>query len=423
MSESNDFVCYYCNEYHKMINQYPLNFATHHEDQFTPRCNLHWKYQCSQCGKMIHFNGISWCSECKEFTCVSCAEEKLVRKNFLIYNYYYSIPCKTCGKQNPTLDFAEYNSSHPYQTGDIIPEEDVVVWLPIFEETSEEVHIPHSSWGIQRVLTLGGLPKMERVETNEGYTPQEAWDNLAHEWGKSWPEEGDFNHKYIILPEVYKFLDVKEGEKILDLACGVGNVARFLASKGAKVTGIDISQMIDYAMQKEEKDKLGIQYKRINAYLLRDAFEEEFFDKVVCNMALMDMDKLEPAIEQVSKVLKKRGVFVFSITHPCFSFPTYTCLRVPNDSQRNEDKIRIVLNYFDKRPVLIWDLFQKVKSPLVHYPRTLSEYINTLSHHGLFIENMSEPKPTEKIIENFPRHTLYDYDLQPAFLIIKAVKR
>ena len=83
MTFSDKPLCFYCAEYVKVTKDYPTNFATKDEESFTPRCFLHWKYKCDKCGGLTHFNGISWCPSCKEFTCVSCTEEKMVRKEFI----------------------------------------------------------------------------------------------------------------------------------------------------------------------------------------------------------------------------------------------------------------------------------------------------------------------------------------------------
>lgn len=46
------------------------------------------------------------------------------------------------------------------------------------------------------------------------------------------------------------------------------------------------------------------------------------FDKAVCTMALMDMPIITPLISALVRMLKPNGVFVSSITHPCFHSAT-----------------------------------------------------------------------------------------------------
>jgi ubiquinone/menaquinone biosynthesis C-methylase UbiE len=420
MIQSESKLCFYCLEYGKIANDYPQNLASKDKESLTPRCYLHWKYECNNCGKMTHFNGIAWCSDCGIFTCVNCSEEKLVRKNFLIYDYYYTIPCKKCGKLNPSLDYAEYNGVHPFQTGEIIPNEEILVWMPIYKEKAVSKTYPHPAWGSERVEKLGKYIEITRLNSMKSISLKFIWDKNAPEWGGKWPEGGDFNHKYIIIPEVIRLLDIKKGEKILDVACGEGTISRMLIEKEAEVTSIDFSNMIDYAIEKEKKEKLGIKYIKGNALNLTEYFNREFFDKVVCNMAVMDIVDHEKLFQEIFKILKDEGEFVFSITHPCFALPATISIKVPTDSQRNEDRIRIMKNYFEKRPTLVkWD---PLPQPMLYFPRTISEYVNSLQAENLQIIEMSEPQASQELIEKFPRNTYRDMDITAYFLIIKTKK-
>ncbi|GAI00560.1 unnamed protein product, partial [marine sediment metagenome] len=100
-------------------------------------------------------------------------------------------------------------------------------------------------------------------------------------------------------------------------------------------------------------------------------------------------DNYKSLFKQISEVLKEKGTFVFSITHPCFSVPTTITVRIPKDSQRNEDKIRMVKNYFEKRPTLVQWNPDSVQ--LLYFQRTIGDYINALQKVNMVITEMSEP--------------------------------
>jgi 2-polyprenyl-3-methyl-5-hydroxy-6-metoxy-1,4-benzoquinol methylase len=423
MTSSESVVCFYCSEYAKVAKDYPKNFASNDEGSFTPRCHLHWKFECSKCGNITHFNGMTWCSDCKTFTCINCAEEKMVREEFLVYDYYYNIPCHKCGKHNPALDFAEYDGTHPYQLGDLRPDEDIDVWFPVKGSDFEDQIFPHSAWGCERIVSLGKRPEFKRLDSLDEYNPKSTWDAMAPHWLTV--EEENYHHKYRILPDVYRMLDIQKDEEILDVACGKGDVARHLARSGAKVTGIDISKMLDYAIESEEEEKLGIIYLKLNAEKLSTKYGKESFDKVVCNMALMDIDDYRTTIQQISHVLKENGVFVFSILHPAFSFPATMGIKVPHDSDRNEDRIRVIIDYFDERPVLFDFGGRMFPSPCfaLHFQRPLSSYLNELVRNNLVLREMSEPKVSEELVRQFPRNAYWDDERRPEFLIVKASKK
>ncbi len=418
MNKTESERCFYCKEYYKVTQEYPVNTATYDVGSFTPRCFLHWQYECSKCKEMTHFNGIAWCSDCKVFTCIRCVEEKMVKEEFLIYNYYYNIPCHNCNSTNPALDFTEFEGTHPFQIGDLIPKEDIVIWMPIYKELNQQ-EFPHRAWGSERILDLGKAPRHTRLDSLDEYTPKSTWDKMATLWVS--PEtEGEYHHTNLILPEVYRMLDAQENEKILDVACGEGTVARYLAKLGTKVTGIDISKMIDRAMERENKDKLDIHYIKMAAEELDKEFGRDTFDKIVCNMALMDIADYKNTIKNISNVLKGGGIFVFSITHPAYAWPATTSMRVPQDSQRNEDKRKIALDYFDERPTLIPFGFE---TPSLAFPRPVSKYVNELVKNNLEIIEMSEPKASEEIVEKYPRQAYLDNDTLPDFLMIKTKKK
>lgn len=52
-----------------------------------------------------------------------------------------------------------------------------------------------------------------------------------------------------------------EGLRVMDLACGYGTASRYLAQRGAQVTGLDISAgLLSRARQLEASQPLGIRY-------------------------------------------------------------------------------------------------------------------------------------------------------------------
>ncbi|MGY5865801.1 MAG: class I SAM-dependent methyltransferase [Candidatus Thorarchaeota archaeon] len=343
----------------------------------------------------------------------------MVRKEFLVYDYHYEIPCDTCGRYHAALDYAEYCGTHPFQNGDIQPEGDISVWKPISQGVIESQEFPHKAWGSERIISMGRTVSFKRLDSLGEHSSKSAWDVLAPHWLTV--EEENYHHKYRILPDVYRMLDVQKNEKILDVACGKGDVARHLARSGAKVTGIDISKMLDYAIESEERDKLGISYLNLNADRLAEELGEASFDKVVCNMALMDIEDFESTIKQIALVMKEDGVFVFSILHPAFSFPASTGRRIPEDSERNEDRIRFILDYFDDRPV-IDDFGGAFPSYAIHFQRTVSTYLNELVKNKLVFREMSEPQVGKELVKKFPRKAYWDDEKRPEFLIVKAMK-
>ena len=180
-----------------------------------------------------------------------------------------------------------------------------------------------------------------------------------------------------------ELLGALDGKRVLDLACGHGRVTRELARRGAHVVGVDISPvLLDTAHEIERADPLGITYLQEDASRAY-ALTGELFDIVSCNYGLSDIDDLDGALATVSRVLDGRGVFVFSIVHPCF--PGWGTEFLSSWQPGGG-------GYFDEGWWIIPDRPGYLRSIVGANHRTLSTYMNALTKHGLSVEALDEPR-------------------------------
>jgi trans-aconitate methyltransferase len=101
-----------------------------------------------------------------------------------------------------------------------------------------------------------------------------------------------------------ELLEVKPGERILDLGCGTGYLTQEIKNHGAEVTGIDASaEMIAKASGKYP----GISFAVADA---TDFHFDEKFDAVFSNATLHWVHKANEAIKCVYDALKPGGRFV-----------------------------------------------------------------------------------------------------------------
>lgn len=106
------------------------------------------------------------------------------------------------------------------------------------------------------------------------------------------------------------------GLRVLDVACGTGDVTRALAALGATVTGCDISQgMLDCARcrdaalrAKGNADIARIDYRQGDAQALE--FPDASFDVVTCCYGLRNMPSPTGALAQMHRVLRPGGAVV-----------------------------------------------------------------------------------------------------------------
>jgi ubiquinone/menaquinone biosynthesis C-methylase UbiE len=174
------------------------------------------------------------------------------------------------------------------------------------------------------------------------------------------------------------------GQRICDLACGQGRVARYLAAQGASVVGVDLSaKLLAIARRHEEAAPQGIEYIHADVQRL-DGVAFEPFDGVVCSMALMDIPDLAATARSVAHLLRPNGWFAFSILHPCFHTSQ------SGEIETLDGPARTVSRYFVEGH---WRSDTRTGPPgkVGAYHRTLSTYVNTLSDVGLQLERLAEP--------------------------------
>ena len=141
------------------------------------------------------------------------------------------------------------------------------------------------------------------------------WDNASESWTDFVRAGKDYFRDELNTLGMFRLIGSVKGKLVLDIACGEGYNTRMLARKGAETTGTDISEkLIDQAKVQEEKDQLGIKYYTLDVADL-STLPDKCFDLVTCFMAMIDIENIDMAIQEVKRVMKDDGRFIFSITH------------------------------------------------------------------------------------------------------------
>jgi 2-polyprenyl-3-methyl-5-hydroxy-6-metoxy-1,4-benzoquinol methylase len=250
------------------------------------------------------------------------------------------------------------------------------------------------------------------------------WDQNADLWAEQVRKGWDYYREHFNSPAFLRFTGDLRGKTVLDAGCGEGYSTRLLARSGARMTGVDISQkMIDLARQEEEREPLGIRYE-VASFSDLSIFGDASFDTVVSFMALMDGPDLGGASREILRVLRPGGELIFSITHPCFMTRGYGWME---DENGNATKLT-VSNYFGHQPYVEHWRFEGGPAPkdaepfaVPVFPRTLSEYVNTLIRAGFVLEEIAEPRPSEDMCEKHPWLQRWR-DHATLFLYVRAVK-
>ena len=122
--------------------------------------------------------------------------------------------------------------------------------------------------------------------------------------------------------------DPKAGERVLDVGCGTGVVARQVASRlgtSGAVTAIDLSpHMLAVANAAAARDGVVVDWRVGNAERL--PFPERSFDLVLCQFALMFFTDKVAALSEMARVLRHGGRAVVSVWQGLERHPFYQTL-------------------------------------------------------------------------------------------------
>lgn len=134
-----------------------------------------------------------------------------------------------------------------------------------------------------------------------------------------------------------EWLDPKEGERILDIACGGGVLSLKIAEKGCEVRGVDTSEdAIKYAKRLAEREKIACEFEIGSAEDL--PYPDRYFDKVVCSSSLEHFKDDIRALKEMHRVLKPNGGVV--LTTDSFTYP------VKDELKEKHKEIAYVVNYY-----------------------------------------------------------------------------
>jgi len=116
------------------------------------------------------------------------------------------------------------------------------------------------------------------------------------------------------LPAILAMAGDVRGMRVLDAGCGPGLHAARLIERGAAVTGIDLSG----PMLAVARERLGPGVPLHQADLTQPlAFlQEGSFDLVLSSLVMHYLERWEPALRELRRVLAPRGRLVVSTVHP-----------------------------------------------------------------------------------------------------------
>ncbi len=219
-------------------------------------------------------------------------------------------------------------------------------------------------------------------------------------------------HRLVPFQKIIELMDEVSEKNILDIGCGTGDLTDMLFNEGAKVTGIDISHKWINLCKDRYSGKIG---QRLNFQTMSGSdlsFSDDFFDIVVMNMVLLNIDTLEEVesfFRNISRVLKPGGVFIFSDLHPILIMTP----RVRNRYIHHAKDF----SYFRDGCQYTAGIEEPDGKTIEFIDRhwTLETYSKMLEQNGMCILTISEPTYGSDAPEELQRYNI------PEYILLKTV--
>ncbi|MGV3627768.1 MAG: bifunctional 2-polyprenyl-6-hydroxyphenol methylase/3-demethylubiquinol 3-O-methyltransferase UbiG [Betaproteobacteria bacterium] len=150
------------------------------------------------------------------------------------------------------------------------------------------------------------------MNTNVDPAELEKFSELAHRW---WDPESEFRPLHEINPLRLDYIDgiaALHGKKVLDVGCGGGILAEAMATRGARVTGIDLAgKPLKVAQLHLLESKLDVVYRNIAVEALAQEAPHSF-DVVTCMEMLEHVPDPASAVRACAALLKPGGHAFFA---------------------------------------------------------------------------------------------------------------
>ncbi|MFA6295725.1 MAG: methyltransferase domain-containing protein [Candidatus Paceibacterota bacterium] len=216
-----------------------------------------------------------------------------------------------------------------------------------------------------------------------------SWGTVA-DWYDEMLLDSNSYQKQVIMPNIMRIINPRNGMSIIDIACGQGYFSHAFAENGAKVIGCDISkELIEIAKKNSIKGKEIEYFVSSSDNLPFMNGESRKVDFAVLILSLQNIENLSGTLSECARILKPDGRLVIVLNHPAF--------RIPKNSswEWNEQKqYRRIDAYMSDQQFKI-DMTPGEADPAnkkftVSFHRPLQTYFKALIKSGLSVVRLEE---------------------------------
>ncbi|MCI0350002.1 MAG: class I SAM-dependent methyltransferase [Acidobacteriales bacterium] len=182
-------------------------------------------------------------------------------------------------------------------------------------------------------------------------TPEEKLQAEFNRWAEEGRGEEMERHHIPITEPVFRMMELRPGERVLDLGCGAGWATRMLArmvakEKGRKdglVVGVDISEEMIRRAQQSSAEFRNIRY--ITGSAEKIPAEDNFFDKVLSVESFYYYPDQGRVLDELRRVLAPGGklfILINLFTDNIYSLRWVQELQVPVHARSSNEYVELV---------------------------------------------------------------------------------
>lgn len=237
------------------------------------------------------------------------------------------------------------------------------------------------------------------------------WYNRVTEQGR-----GHYYHQHVVIPGVIKLLDLKPEDRLLDLACGNGVLAKSLPER-VEYLGIDIAPSLVNSAKRNDRNP---KHKYLVSDITKPLPISRDFTHAAIILALQNIQSPVKVLHNASQHLIKNGDLVLVLNHPAFRIPRQSSWGLDADRKIQYRRIDKYMSPMDI-PINMNPSDRGSEITMSHH-FSLSSYSKMLKDAGFVIELIEEwtsDKESEGRSARMENRSRSEF---PLFMAIKAKK-
>lgn len=244
-------------------------------------------------------------------------------------------------------------------------------------------------------------------------TQRTAWNQVSEAYNSLHESNNSLIH--VATREVLALLGSAAGLDVLEIGCGSGQNCVEMAHRGARVTGVEISDaQIALARQSVESAGVAVHLLRADAADL-SPLPDASFDAILAIYVFPYVTEMTACLAECARLLRPGGRLLFAQDHPiraCFW-----------DAEMQEESVLPARSYFDHTP-LRWN-FMGTDTAMTSFHRPLAQWLLWLHENNFAVQTLQE-LPLPDGWADDPDTDEYTREIArflPQILVIEAIKK